>query len=130
MGDLRNIVLYVSGPYRGDVDKNIAAARAAAIELWELGYAVICPHLNTANFQNDCHIEDGEYILGDLEILKRCDGMIMLPGWETSEGACAEMRHAVDLNMKVTSLQVIKDLTKFAAYADAVLNDTLDEHGY
>ena len=47
-------VIFISGKYRGDVDYNIAHARKEAIALWQKGYAVICPHLNTAHFDGLC----------------------------------------------------------------------------
>lgn len=47
-------VVYVAGPYRGPsewaVKCNIEAAERVAIALWQQGYAVICPHKNTAFF--------------------------------------------------------------------------------
>ena len=89
------MVLYLAGPYRGDIDANITAARKVAIELWERGYTVICPHLNTAHFEVDCNLPESEYIRRDLEILSRCDAIVMLPGWEKSEGACAELDYAL-----------------------------------
>jgi len=88
------MLIYTAGPYRGDVDKNITKARMVAIELWESGHAVICPHMNTAYFNEDCGIEDDDYIRGDLKILERCDAIVMIPGWEKSAGATAEHNFA------------------------------------
>ena len=45
-------VIYVSGAYRApteyEVGLNIRRAEEAAIRLWMDGWAVICPHKNTA----------------------------------------------------------------------------------
>jgi len=84
------MVIYIAGPYRGDVDTNIANARKVAIELWEAKHAPICPHLNTAHFNDDCNIEDDDYIRGDLKILAKCDAAVFLPNWKKSAGATAE----------------------------------------
>jgi len=89
------MILYLAGKYRGDIDANIAAARKVAIELWEAGFTVICPHLNTAHFEVDCRVPEEAYLRGDLEILNRCDAIVMLPGWQSSEGACAERECAL-----------------------------------
>ena len=47
-------VAFISGPYRGktesDVVANIRHAEKYALKYWQLGYAVICPHKNTALF--------------------------------------------------------------------------------
>jgi len=88
------MLVYVSGPYRGDVDENITRAAAAAIQVWEAGHAAICPHLNTAYFDDYCRLGEDDYLRGDLEILSRCDAILMIPGWEESEGARAELEFA------------------------------------
>ena len=106
-------LLYISGPYRaptlrGVID-NIRKAEAVAIELWKMGYAVICPHLNTRLFpegagelENDQEID---YIEGDLTILDRFipgeDGIVMLPGWNSSEGAKLELKKAFENRLKL-----------------------------
>ena len=101
-------VIYLSGPYHnggGTVDENIAQARKAAIEYWERGFAVICPHLNTAHFENDCRCVWEDFIAGDFEIIRRLrveqDKMVMLPGWSTSKGAMAEHEEARRIGLKV-----------------------------
>ena len=85
------MLVYVAGPYRGNVDKNIQQAREIAIELWEAGHVAICPHLNTANFEKDCVVADQIYLYGDLMILARCDAMVLTPDWMDSEGARNEV---------------------------------------
>ena len=94
-------LLYVAGPYRGDTVTNIWNARKAAVKLWQWGNAVICPHLNTAHFEYDCGVPDQVYLDGDLEILSRCDSIVMLPGWEKSQGAIGELEFAKALKLKV-----------------------------
>jgi len=92
-------LVYVAGPYRGDIDANIEHAREAAQRLWSLGYAVVCPHLNTAHF--DGLIPDEEFLAGDLEILKRCDAIYMLHNWHKSVGSCEEYRLAKELGLEI-----------------------------
>jgi len=84
------VILYLAGPYSGDIDANIQAARKIAIELWEAGYTVFCPHLNTAHFEIDCKCTYLEYLNGDMEILRRCDALVLMPTWESSKGAQTE----------------------------------------
>jgi hypothetical protein len=90
-------LVYVAGPYSGDIKKNTAAAREVAQRLWNEGYAVICPHTNTFEFEDsnvdpDIKWADSfkKYLTGDFEIISRCDFVVMLPGWEGSKGSCAE----------------------------------------
>ena len=97
----RDVLIYVAGAYTGDIDGNILKARKVAIRIWELGFTVLCPHLNTANFQFDCKCNYDAYIEGDLTILKRCDGIFMLKDWAFSNGATIEHDVAYRLYLPV-----------------------------
>lgn len=65
-----------------------------ALEYWRKGYAVICPHKNTALFDGAEGTTDDTWLEGDLEILGRCDVVVALPGWKGSMGARAEVVEA------------------------------------
>ena len=95
------MLIYIAGPYRGKVKENIAHARKVAIQLWEMGHTVICPHLNTANFDKDCNVSEEIIIQRDLNILIRCDALMMLIGWEESEGAVIEWAHAKEADIYI-----------------------------
>ncbi len=96
-------VIYVAGAYRAKTEwgvaENIRRAELAAIELWKKGWAVICPHKNTAFFGGAC--DDSIWLLGDIEMLRRCDAIYMLPGWENSTGARAEHEVALAAGLLV-----------------------------
>jgi hypothetical protein len=95
------MLVYVSGRYSGNVDENIAAAAEVAVQLWERGHAVLCPHLNTAHFEKFCKATYEQYIAGDLDMISRCDAIVMLVGWEDSRGAVIERDYATDLGMPI-----------------------------
>lgn len=98
-------VVYVAGPYRANtmrgVVENIRRAEAIAYEFWRAGYAVLCPHMNTAMF--DGEISNQQFVAGDLEMLRRLKPEIvfMLRGWEKSEGAKAERDLAIELRYNI-----------------------------
>lgn len=89
-------VAYISGKYRDTsihrIVENIRAAEAVALKYWRLGYAVICPHKNTALM--DGAIGDAEILDGDLELVRRSDVVVMLPNWTSSAGAALELDEA------------------------------------
>jgi len=94
-------VIYLAGKYTGDIAANIQTARNYAIRLWESGYAVVTPHLNTAHFEKDCLCDYKDYMEGDLAILERCDEIWMLPNWQDSPGAKLEQQHALKKGITV-----------------------------
>jgi hypothetical protein len=79
--------------------ENIRKAEAVAIKYWKLGYAVICPHLNTALL--DGVAPDEVWLKGDLEMLGRCDIVVMMKGWDCSKGATSEHNYAKHLGIQV-----------------------------
>lgn len=91
------------GPYY--VERNIRAAEEVAVALWRLGAAVICPGANTRHFdgaagQNGFGDVD-VWLKGDLEMVSRCDAVVLAPGWETSVGARGERDRARLLGIPV-----------------------------
>lgn len=96
-------VIYVIGPYRSKTDwgieENIQRAEQAALKLWQEGWAVICPHKNTAHFGGAC--DDKVWLNGDLEILSRCDAVFVLKGWPQSEYSVKEVRLSMELDLEI-----------------------------
>jgi hypothetical protein len=105
------LIVYLAGPYGANkgfdiVEGNIRAARAIAIKLWEAGHYVIYPHLNTAHFEVDGRrVSDDQYLKGYLKIVTRCDAIVLMPGWEQSDGARAELAAAVSPEVNLALYQ-------------------------
>ena len=99
-------LIFVSGPYQGktinETFDNIIKARAAAYKLWQQGYAVICPHMNSA-FMDGANIDATCQMFydGDLEMLGRCDAIYMMQGWRESVGSRKEYQQAIELRLEV-----------------------------
>lgn len=90
-------LVYVAGPFRApnswEIEQNIRRAEALALEAWRAGAAVICPHANTRFFQGAA--PDEVWLEGDLEMLRRCDAILMTPDWQRSQGATVEHAEAI-----------------------------------
>lgn len=106
-------VVYVAGPFRGPdhwaIAENIRNAERLALEVWRLGAAALCPHANTAHFQNAA--PDDVWLDGDLAMLAKCDAIIMTPDWKRSSGACAEEAFA-----RAHGVPVFYDLNALGAW--------------
>ena len=87
-------VIYIIGPFRSKngwlIEQNIRRAEEVSLNLWELGFAVICPHTNTRFFNGS--LNDSIWLEGDKEILKRCDAAFLISGWEFSTGCNEEVQ--------------------------------------
>ena len=96
-------VIYVAGPFRAKTQwgimQNVRKAEDASLKLWKQGYAVICPHTMTQHFQNEC--SENVWLNGCLELLKRCDAIYLVEGWEKSEGSVAEYKLAKKLGLLI-----------------------------
>lgn len=89
-------LIYICGPIRNDdadIQKlNIMVGIAAAKAIWQAGAAAFCPHMNAFHFPEDNPAaEQTQYIEADLEMIRRSDAILALPGWMRSIGASAEV---------------------------------------
>lgn len=106
-------LIYLAGPYRAfgtrTVDDNIDTARHEAKYVAMIGvHYPVTPHLNTGHF--DGKNTDEYFLRGTLELMRRCDAVLMLPGWEYSSGAVAEREEAIRLG-----LTIYESLTEYSA---------------
>lgn len=104
-------LVYVAGPYRAkdswEIEQNIRRAETLALDVWRAGFAAICPHTNTRFYQGAA--PDQLWLDGDLEMLRRCDAVLLVPGWEKSSGTIAEITEANARNIPVfTSLSELR----------------------
>ena len=96
-------MVYVAGPFRAStpwgIECNVRHAEALALEVWRMGAACLCPHANTRYF--DGAAPDHIWLEGDIEMLSRCDAIVMTDNYENSTGAKAEREYAIEHNIPV-----------------------------
>jgi hypothetical protein len=102
-------LIYIAGPYRGfgptEVIAHVRAASDAMARLMATGYAVICPHTMTYGLEFYSGLDDTMYLRQGLEQLRRCDAMIVLPGWQNSQGTQQEIKHALEWGIPIVYIE-------------------------
>lgn len=105
-------LIYIAGPFRASssyvpghqdmfkVQENIMAAMKLGLDVARLdGAFPVIPHANTMFFTNAAL--DKVWLDGDLEMLRRCDAILMTSDWERSSGARAEEAFAKEHGIPV-----------------------------
>jgi len=96
-------LVYIAGPYRGscpwETDLNIQNARQSGAAIARIGYFPVVPHANTAHY--DGVNTDTFWLAGTLELMRRCDVVVMTGAWEESRGSVAERKEAKTLGIPV-----------------------------
>ena len=101
-------------------EDNVWYARYVAIELWKRGITVICPHLNSQDFETEVS-DDFIFVRGYLEIIRRSiDLVILLPNWKFSANSCREREEA--LRFKIPVYNTLDD---FLSIKEGKPSDTL-----
>lgn len=96
-------VVYISGAYRSTttwgIEQNVRAAEKQALAVWGVGLVPVCPHTMSRFFYGSVPervVQDGL-----LELVRHCDAVLALPGFEQSSGSMAEVDEAVRAGIPV-----------------------------
>lgn len=97
---------FISGPITNRIDTYQYAFADAQMVLEFLGYKV----LNPAWLPKGLKIE--AYVKIDNAMLECSDVIVLLPGWENSEGSRKEVELAKSLGIQIIAYERVKDLEK------------------
>lgn len=96
-------VIYVAGPFRGgttwDVEQHVRHAEELAYRVAQLGAMPLCPHTNTRYSHG--LLTEQFWLDGTLELMSRCDALVLTDDWHSSAGARDEVQKAHALNLPV-----------------------------
>lgn len=105
-------VIYIAGKYRGPnawaIEQNIRAAEEVAARVWAAGHVALCPHSNARHMLPGL-VSDDAACDGNLELLRRCDAVLLVSNWQDSAGARAEVAEAERLGLPVFGRRVPAD---------------------
>lgn len=89
-------LIYIAGPYRAAdpwrVNINVHRAECVATMVWEAGHYALTPHANTRYASS--RVTDAQYLAGTMEMMRRCDAVLVLPKHGESEGTLGEIADA------------------------------------
>jgi nucleoside 2-deoxyribosyltransferase len=102
-------ILFLSGPYSRDPVACTEAAVAIQAELLAAGWLVFCPHANSHFADVQHRLPPAFYYSMDLEFLRRCDAIVMMPDWIVSNGATLEREHALEHGLPVYYWESVDD---------------------
>lgn len=99
-------LVYVAGPYRAEtregVELHIQTARAVGLQVARKGWCPVIPHTMLAHLDAAApSIADQFWLDATLELMRRCDAVLLLPGWTQSSGTRAEVAEAQRLGLPV-----------------------------
>lgn len=102
------LLIYIAGKYRGktswQVEQNIRAAEIVGFDLAsKYNIVPIIPHTMYRHF--DGELTDDFWLKGTLELMRRCDAAVFIPGWHLSSGAVGEHKEAQRIGMPTFDLE-------------------------
>lgn len=92
---------YLSGPMTGLPDLNFPAFHSAAAQLRAQGIEVVSP----AEINQDPDTPWHQCMRIDIRALCDCDTIVLLPGWEKSNGAHLELHIAHRIGMSIEYME-------------------------
>lgn len=97
--------VYIAGPYRGPslaaIELNIQCARKVGLLAAIKGWTPIIPHANTGHLDDCAGLSEQFWLDATLELLRRCDALVLCPGWQHSSGTLNEVAEAQRLGITV-----------------------------
>ena len=111
--------IYLSGPMTGIKDLNFPAFNAQADRLRRLGYDVV----NPVDINPDPGLAWVECMRKDLAALLTCDGLALLPGWQSSNGAQLELHVAHRVGIEIALVEDFPPLGEVCGNCDTAISD-------
>jgi len=103
-------VVYIAGPFTAptphEIEYNIRDAEYVGLEVAALGMSALVPH-SVGRFAVGT-FDEAYWYEATMAQLRKCDAVMMVPGWEESIGAKQERDEAIALNIPV--FEILDDL--------------------
>jgi len=101
-------VIYVAGPYRGEIKYNVLKAAAVGKLLRQCGKSVIVPHVESVFFPDS--LTEDEWLDHDIDLMCCVDTVVLVPEWDSSIGTMNEIDYAKEYKKSVYEFAEICDI--------------------
>lgn len=96
-------IVYIAGPYRGPhawaIELNIRGAEEIGFRVAQIGAVPLIPHTMYRHFQNA--LPDAFWLAAGIDLLRKCDAIVMGYAWRDSSGSRAEHAEALRLGLPI-----------------------------
>ena len=96
-------MVYIAGPYRAkhpyQIQQNINVAWAHGVEVCKFGAYPVVPHLSTMHMEGLATPEF--FIEATLELMRRCNAVLICPNFADSQGTMGEIKEAERLGLPI-----------------------------
>ncbi len=127
-----NILVYIAGPFRAKTkwknQQNIRNAENTGMEIANLQCTPIIPHAMYGNF--DGEFTDNFWLNAAINLMKRCNCVVLCEGWEHSEGTLAEIEVARQHNLPVFEWNSVREKAKFEVWVDQKLAEFKEQENF
>jgi Domain of unknown function (DUF4406) len=97
------ILVYIAGPFTAPdvwgVECNIRQAEEWGFKIARCGFVPVIPHTMYRFFHGT--ITEKFWYMATLELMERCDAVLLIPGWQESKGAEKEKETAEILEIPI-----------------------------
>ena len=101
----RDVFVYLSGPITAKHGRSVEENTANALKVYWLclrtGIPAFCPHLSAGFPSAFSEVPYDAWLAYDFAVIDRCSHVLMLPNWQESDGAKAELAYATQKGVSV-----------------------------
>lgn len=99
-------VVYICGPHRSSTREGVQLNIQSAMQVGKLaclkGWSPVIPHSNAAMLDEILpDLGDQFWLDATMELMRRCDAVVLAPGWQRSEGVKGELSEADRLKIPI-----------------------------
>ena len=106
---MSSYLYFVSHPYKGDIKKNLKKCTKICNNLLDMDYIIFSSIIHSHQLDIVKRRTPEFWYYQDIEILKKCDGIILCGDWEESFGCGIEKMFAESIGLEILYYEDIRE---------------------